>query len=79
MVAKLYARIPPRRFDVASVLDSAEELVFEQRWNTGEWSRPYQAGACCNNGMLHRLVLEPFTTPPPRHASPTRGYRCLNS
>ncbi|MEU5958821.1 hypothetical protein [Streptomyces sp. NPDC047525] len=36
---------------------SAEELAFEQRWNTGEWTRNFQAGAWCSSGLLRRLGL----------------------
>ena len=52
---------------------SDEELVHEQRWNTGEWSRNFQAGAWCTSGLLRRLAL--FHTIVP--ADYVSGYRGL--
>lgn len=36
---------------------SAEEVAFEQQWNTGEWTRQFRAGAWSASGMLRRLGL----------------------
>ncbi|WP_328884651.1 hypothetical protein [Streptomyces sp. NBC_00299] len=52
---------------------SEEELAFEQQWNTGEWSRNFQAGAWCSSGLLRRLALF-HTVVPADHVS---GYRGL--
>jgi hypothetical protein len=35
MIAKLYARIPPRRFDVASVIDTAKGMTEVERVGCG--------------------------------------------
>ncbi|MFF1545978.1 hypothetical protein [Streptomyces sp. NPDC058291] len=52
---------------------SDEELAFEQRWNTGEWSHNFQAGAWCSSGLLRRLALFHTITP----ADHVSGYRGL--
>ncbi|MET8516899.1 hypothetical protein [Streptomyces sp. NPDC005077] len=36
---------------------SAEELAFEQRWNTGAWERQFGAGAWSASGVLRRIGL----------------------
>ncbi|WP_331762478.1 hypothetical protein [Streptomyces sp. NBC_01508] len=52
---------------------SAEELAFEQRWNTGAWARHFQAGAWCSSGLLRRLAVFHTITP----ADAVTGYRGL--
>ncbi|WP_328374663.1 hypothetical protein OHB13_00355 [Streptomyces sp. NBC_00440] len=52
---------------------SDAELVFEQRWNTGEWARHVQAGAWCSSGLLRRLgIFHTITS-----ADAVTGYKGL--
>ncbi|MFD9794252.1 hypothetical protein ACFWXK_25250 [Streptomyces sp. NPDC059070] len=48
-----------------------EEVLFEHRWNTGDWARHFQAGAWCSSGLLRRLAIFHTITP----ADAVTGYK----